>query len=276
MGDASVSSVGRFSPAPGLFVDRTENKIAIGGAMEMFGPEASGARAQSVRKTINAIWTATFPDGHSVACNVSVAYRPPATAAGDVAQIEALKIAGPSHVSGFDRSMTLNANESAAFTWTAAHEFGHVIGLQDRYSEGILSKIRSRYGGTRATTVDPRYQTNLMAVSGGALESQNLRDLAAENQPSPYWVNDDAQVRDWVNHHPLVDVTGLSTTSKVNMIKTLMGGWISDADMAAIVRICSAVTRKPEADALRTSIDMLGFSSMGQRQKARLAFRMMP
>jgi hypothetical protein len=40
------------------------------------------------------------------------------------------------------RKMTLNATESDAFTWTPAHEFGHVLGLQDRCSESIMSKIR--------------------------------------------------------------------------------------------------------------------------------------
>jgi hypothetical protein len=85
----------------------------------------------------------------------------------------------------FSRSMTLNANERDAFTWTAAHEFGHIIGLGDKYSEPILSKIRAIWGGARINTVQPGYANNIMAVDGGVLTSQNLADLAAENEPSP-------------------------------------------------------------------------------------------
>ena len=40
-----------------------------------------------------------------------------------------------------------------------------------------MSKIVGQFGGTRSTTVDPRYKANLMAVSKGVLESQNLKDL---------------------------------------------------------------------------------------------------
>jgi hypothetical protein len=58
-------------------------------------------------------------------------------------------------------------------------------GLKDRYAEGIMSKLVGTFGGTRNTTVDPRYQRTLMAVTNGVLESQNLSDLASENQPSP-------------------------------------------------------------------------------------------
>jgi hypothetical protein len=276
MSDSEVLPVGRFSPVSGLFVDRTDKRVAITGAMELFGPEATPARAKSIGHAINSIWTASFSDGHSVTCSVTVLHRAPEVKAGDVAQIEAIKIPGPSHVSMLTRAMTLNANETDAFTWTAAHEFGHVIGLQDRYSEGIMSKLRGTFGGTRSTTVDPRYATNLMAVSGGALESQNLKDLAAENAPSPYWINDDAHVRDWVNHHVFAEVAAQSTKTKLSMIKTLMGGWISDADVAAIVRICSSVTRIDEARAIRAGVDTLDFSDLGQRTRVRVALASMP
>jgi hypothetical protein len=273
--DNDVLPVGRFSPVTGLTVDRSEQAINISGAMELFGPEATSARAQSVRTSINKVWTANFPEGPSVTCNITVTYRPPDRPAGRAAQIEAIKIAGPSHVS-IDRSMTLNANEADAFTWTAAHEFGHVIGLKDRYSEGIMSKLRGKFGGTRQTTVDPRYKANLMAIDGGALESQNLRDVASENDPSPWWVNDDVQIREWVNHHVITDVAKLSGNSKLRMIKTLMGGWISDDDVNAIVRICSGVKTRAQAGIIRGGVDPLDFSSIGQRTRVRVAFTMMP
>ena len=271
----SVSPVGRFYPAPGIVVDRTEKSVTIGGAMELYGPEANEARAFSIQKSINAVWTTSFSDGYSVTCNITVTYRAPGSSEGNATQINAEKISGPSNVkrdwSG-DRYMTLNANETEAFTWTPAHEFGHIIGLQDRYSEGIMSKIKGRFGGTRTTTVHPLYEKNLMAVDSGVLESRNLEDLGVENEPSPYWMNADDQVRDWVNAHSTLEIGKISTANKLKAIKILMGGWISDADVTAISKICSSVNTKSEADAIRAGVNLLDFTSIGQRTAVRVAF----
>jgi hypothetical protein len=79
--------------------------------------------------------------------------------------------------------MTLNATEPDAFTWIPTHEFGHILGLEDRYSESIMSKIRSTWGGVRHTVATQGYQTNLMAISGGVLEKQNVGDLAQKMHP---------------------------------------------------------------------------------------------
>ena len=172
--------------------------------------------------------------------------------------------------------MTLNANEADAFTWTPAHEFGHIIGLNDRYSEGIVSSVKSMFGGTRAATVEAGYQGNIMAESGGTVVSKNIKDLAEENEPSPYWINDDDQVRDWVNGHPIDEVAKLSTASKLKAIQALMPGWISDDDVNAIARICSGVKSKTEAGAIRSGIDVLSMSSIGQRTMVRLVFAKTP
>lgn len=273
-----VLPVARFSPAPGLILERTEKSVTISGKMELYGPEANAARAASIQNSINTTWTHTFPDGYSVTCNITVTYRGPGSTAGSATQIEADKLAGPSHVSpGLGgRTMTLNANEATAFTWTSAHEFGHIIGLNDHYSESIISKVKGRLGGKRTTTIQSGYGGNIMAVSGGALESKNIRDIAEENEPSPYWINDDDQVRDWITGHSPSAIGKLSTPNKLKAIKTLMGGWISDADVTAIARICSSVTTKTEADAIRDGVDLLDFSSLGQRTRVRVAFVQMP
>ncbi len=275
----SVAPVARFSPAPGIFIDRTEKSVSISGAMELYGPEANAARALSIEQSINKTWNASFPDGYTVKCNITVRYRDASTAAGNATQIEAAMISGPSHVTdipGLDRSMTLNASESDAFTWTPAHEFGHILGLKDRYSESITSKISGQFGGTRQSTVDPNYQGNLMAVVGGVLESKNVGDLATENAPSPYWINDDDSVRDWVNAHSSIEIGKLSTKNKLAMIHTLMEGWISDDDVDAMGRICASVTTQAEAVAIQKGVDLLDFSSIGQRTRMRVFFSNMP
>jgi hypothetical protein len=242
--------------------------------MELFGPEATPGRAHSIARAINQMWTASYPDGYAVRCNIIVRLRSAHIAASKVVQIEAVKIAGPSHVNMSDRSMTLNANEPEAFSWTAAHEFGHVLGLQDRYSESIMSQIVGRLGGTRTTTVHPQYKSNLMAVVRGRLERQNLRDLADENMPA--WLDQDDRVRAWLRHHAIQDISALSAAQKVVMVQTLADGWVAEEDLAGIVRLCAAAKTRAQADALRAAIDPLSFSDLGQRTRLRTAFANMP
>lgn len=277
MGD--VLPVGRFSPAPSIFIDRTVNAVKITGRMELYGPEATAARAATIQQNINSTWTQTFDDGYSVSCNITVRFRDKDSRAGDGTQIEALKCDGPSHVSNsplFDRSMTLNANEPDAFTWTPTHEFGHILGLKDRYTESTMSSIRGKWGGVRHTVASAGYQANLMAIDQGVLEKQNVADLASENAPSPYWFNDDEQVRDWINEHSAIEINMLSTKNKVKMFDPLMSGWISDEDVDAMVRICSSVDDAQESRSIQKGVDLLTFTSIGQRTRMRVGFSRMP
>jgi hypothetical protein len=101
MSDATdVLPVQRFSPAPGIWVDRTEKSVAITGAMELYGDEANGARAQSIEHVINNTWNETFPDGYAVRCNITVGYRGPGSSADDnAAQIEAKQMRRSSETS---------------------------------------------------------------------------------------------------------------------------------------------------------------------------------
>lgn len=278
MGSGNPSPVGRFSPSRGIIVDRAQKSVSIRGAMEMYGPAESAANASSVQNAINTTWTPTFPDGYAITCAITVKHRGPGSKARDVTQIEALFTTGPSYVAWGTRGryMTLNAQEPSAFGWTAAHEFGHIIGLQDRYSESIMSKLSGSFGGTRSTSVQSGYNGNIMAVHGGALWSKNLGDLAVENEPSPYWINDDDYVAEWVNHHFVAEVGKLATNNKIRAIQTLLSGWVSSDDMAAIKRICSSVSAKPEANAIRQGVDVLALTDAGQRAAIRLAMSQMP
>lgn len=95
-------------------------------------------------------------------------------------------------------------------------------------------------------------------------------------KPTPHWLNDDDQVRDWVNTHSAVDIASLSTADKLKAIRTLMSGWISDDDVTAIGKICGSVTWRAEADAIRGDVDLLSMTSIGQRTAVRVAFVKMP
>jgi hypothetical protein len=170
--------------------------------------------------------------------------------------------------------MTLNANDTNVFKWTAAHEFGHVIGLADRYSEGIISKVMGTFGGKRDTQVQTGYERNIMGVHGGGLEQRNVIDLVKEN--SPGWTDDDNRVRDWIIHHTVREIRMISTANKIKMIKILMGGIISDEDVETIIRICSSVQNKAEANKIRSNIKLSDFSDLGQRMRVRIVFLKMP
>ncbi len=276
MGD--VLPVSRFSPSAGLWVDRNGNAIVITGSMELYGDEASAANAKTIQDSINNTWTRNFPDGFTVSTNITVTYRGSGSSAGSVTQIEACKMSGPSNVRPAlnGRKMTLNATEADVFTWTAAHEFGHVIGLDDRYEEGIVSKLKGTFGFQRSTSVTPGYNGNIMAVDQGVLESKNLADIASENNPSSWWLNNDDHVRDWVNSHGASEIARLSADVKLKAIHTLMSGWISGDDMNAIIRIMANVQNKAEADTIRKGVDPLDFSSIGQRTQFRVAESKMP
>ncbi len=275
-----VLPVGRFQPSTGLTLDRSGTSVSISGQMELSGPEATVARAASIQQSINATWTHTFKDGFEVECDIHVRYRGPGTSAGLATQITAEKIAGPSHVEDNilgGRSMTLNANEPTAFTWTSTHEFGHILGLKDRYSETIMSKIRSTWGGPRTTWVQSGYEGNIMSTSGAPLESKNIADIAAENEPSAYWTNDDDYVRSWVENHPATpDIARLPTAEKLRAIWILQRGWISGDDLAAMGKICSAVTSHNDAEAIRRGVNLSIFTDLGQRTKMRVYLAKMP
>ncbi len=276
-GPSEVLPVARFSPAPGLIVDRTGRSVAISGTMEFWGAEANVARAASVQLAINNVWNRTFKDGYSIKCNVAVRYRGPESRPGFALQIEALKMAQPSNVTTWPkRKMQLNANEPGAFTWTPAHEFGHVIGLRDRYTESIMSQLRSLWGGHRVTGPQPGYANNLMAESGGDLERKNVEDVAAENEPSAWLTDDDDEVRAWVNAHSLAEIGRISTADKLRAIWVLQRGWISDDDMNAMGRICSSVKSRNEADAIRGGVNLLIFTDLGQRTTMRVFLAKMP
>jgi hypothetical protein len=85
------SPVGRFSPSPGITVDRTGTSVLIFGQMELSGPEATAGRAVSIENSINSNWTRTFKDGFEITCKIRVAYRARGSSAGAATQITADK-----------------------------------------------------------------------------------------------------------------------------------------------------------------------------------------
>jgi len=271
-----VLPVGRFSPARGVWVDRTLKSVTITGMLEMYGPEATIERAQQVQNTLNTVWTQDFPDGYAVKCNVVVRYRAPGSQDSGVTQIEVLRMVAPTSTLQTLSRIQLNANETNVFNWAVAHEFGHLIGLRDRYTESIVSKIGGRLGRPRTVEIQPGYDGNLMAQDQGTLEGKNIADLAAETNPSSAWINDDNHVREWVNAHTPEEIRLLPASDKIKAIRTLMSGWICDGDVAAIVQICKSVNASPEARAIRDAVPVGDIVFQGQRYTVQMALDNMP
>ena len=267
--------VGSFSPTPGITVDRTGTQMHITGTLEATGPEANAVNAALAEATIRHYWNQVFPaDGYLVVCDVWV--RPPGTPSTGAAKIWMERITGPSHANKLTDTITLNMNESDALTWTVAHEFGHLLDLRDRYSESIISRLLGFFGGERTATVDPGYKGSIMGEQGGVMRPQTWRDLGMENAPD--MLTDDDQVRLWVTRHSAAEIGALSTPTKIQMINTLLDGWVSDADISSIEMITTAVTSPLESTAVKRALSarVADLSHTGHRTQIRWIMDQMP
>jgi hypothetical protein len=266
--------VRQYQPTPGIVVDVAEKSITIAGRAELWGANANEANAQIAQATLQRMWSITFPDGYSTQCTVTVSYRPATRAALLALQIEYKAMVEPSNADiggpGKTSRIELDSKRTDALTWVVGHEFGHVLGMKDRYQEGSWSSFKSKFGGERTTTIDDGYAGHVMGETAGVVSSKTVQDLGNETKPD--WLDEDDQVVAWVNSHTMGDIRALSTANKAAAIKALMEGWISDADMAAIEKIIAASSSPTEARALRATIDPSDFSSLGQRTRMRVAF----
>src|ERR1019366_7909788 len=165
---AAAVEVGPFHPAPNITVDRTGSSMRISGTIKAYGSDADATKAATAQATIRQYWKGSFPDGYAVTCDIVVSYEASPSTSWNEATIEMTQISGPSKVWPATHTMTLNMREGKdlpgpdPLTWTVAHEFGHQLGLKDRYSEGLISQIKGEFGGKRTATVDPGYEGNLM------------------------------------------------------------------------------------------------------------------
>lgn len=179
---------GTANPGPGITVSYHDKSVTTSAALEVSGPEADATKASTIQGNINRRWTGSFPDGYAISTTARVSARAAgAGAAGDSTDIELTKSGGRPSVTGRhwlvgSRYVSLNLDRPNATDYTVAHEFGHLLGLGDRYSEGIVSRIGGLlFGSQRTTTPDAGYENNIMGVSGGDLESANVRDLISRH-----------------------------------------------------------------------------------------------
>ena len=92
---------------------------------------------------------------------------------------------------------------------------------------------------------------------------------------------DDNQVRAWVARMSRDELARLPAEEKIEMIKTLIGGffsWISDDDVATMEKILASVQTESEMEVIRRALlqRATDFSSHGQRARFRLALQRRP
>jgi hypothetical protein len=68
----------------------------------------------------------------------------------------------------------------------------------------------------------------------------------------------------------------LPVTDRIAIINTLMGGWISDGDVTAMIRVIGTVTSAGEAKAVNAGVDPYAMKGVGQRTRVRMAMDAMP
>jgi len=167
----------------GIVFSWAGNAVRLKVDLEVSGEGATAALAAEIGKTIETIWNASFTDNYQVTSTVNTRFRIQGSEDSDRTQIYVTHDNATTYVRPFPTLyyayMNYYINSETIASWTPAHEFGHLLGLDDKYEEGIRSRIHSMYGGSRSTPVIPGWEGNIMAAYKGTLQKRNLQELFA-------------------------------------------------------------------------------------------------
>lgn len=269
----------RYAPVPGITVDIIEKRVQISGQAQVWGEQATPLSALLIQNTVNRVWNQNLGDRAFFKCDFTVTHRAAATRPSNMLQIELAPIEQPSAVvrPRFGQTyMRLDSRLGNVLEWVVAHEFGHIIGLKDRYTESLLSQVGSNFGFKRETTPLPGYESNIMATDEGTLALQNLTDIADDIAGRTPWLQTDDQVRAYVKARTPEMLQLMTVDTRLAALATLMEGWISDEDVAAMVALIAAVRSPANAARLRSGVDLTVFNSVAQRNRVADALAKMP
>lgn len=186
------SARGSARPGPGISISYQGRNVQVNANLEVHGPAASAAIADQMKQTIERLWTGSFTDGYAIQTSVNIRYRGPGEPSNaNATQIRVFNTPGVSlgrvtHMWGpGNRTMEYNL-AGTDINWSPAHEFGHLLGLRDKYSQTWSSWFKGMVCPEemcpREIEPDQGYENNIMGVDGGRLESKNIQDLIAEHQ----------------------------------------------------------------------------------------------
>jgi hypothetical protein len=191
---------GSVTPFPGVQVTWAGNQINIRARLQFSGPEANAQVAEAMVNDIERVWNATFSDGYGSTCQVDAQLGGPEDRARGQIIVDRGHVGG-SYVSWLPpRHMNFYMGSPADLIWSPAHEFSHLLGLEDRRTSSPLSHLPfyPEIFGAEPETSEPGYERNIMgAIPEGdpnrktelVLESRNIRDwldqYATESVPCP-------------------------------------------------------------------------------------------
>jgi len=167
---------GTAHPEPGISVTWTGDNIVLQANLQVYGPAASPTVADEMKKTIEKYWNVTSSgNGHSyrISCTVNITHRAEnAGADGNAVQVMVVR-QGPTAASAVSRQFFIGArmmvfNLDRGTDWTPAHEFGHLLGLDNHY-----------HSTATGSDIDPGWEGNIMAdrASGSAVDFHNAEEL---------------------------------------------------------------------------------------------------
>lgn len=163
--------------ARGIWLSWTGNCIVIRANLEISGASATREMANRIKQTIEGFWNASFDNGYSVSCRVDLLFR--TLPHGDHRRNQIYvtldrrnwRVTDVHWEDFYNSFMNYCINDETTIQFAPAHEFGHMLGLRDRYVEG------QRIAGRRTSTVVAGWETNMMATQTGRLERRNLEEL---------------------------------------------------------------------------------------------------
>lgn len=165
----------------GITLSWSGNRIRISARLEVSGAAATQEIANQMEESIERIWTASFDGGYSVSCAVDMLFRTTGSGEPNRSQIYVTVDSSATAVNALPTLYYayMNYHTHSALDWVPAHEFGHMLGLEDHYDESIISRIGDLFGAARATAIQRGWEGNIMAVDRGVLERRNLEGLQA-------------------------------------------------------------------------------------------------
>lgn len=176
----------------GITLSWSQNRIRVAARMEVSGEAATDDFVRRIRLGIEYKWGVSFDEGYSIDTSVDIIRTEDGGTDPDRSQIYITNDSSASFVEYrlglYYATMHLHMG-TARIAVTPAHEFGHMLGLGDRYEESIFSNLGNRMTSDlppmlrieRNTTTPPEWQGNIMAESTGRVSKRNLQDLQSKH-----------------------------------------------------------------------------------------------
>jgi hypothetical protein len=174
---------GSATPNRGITVSWSGNRIDIRARIRVTGPRASAAVAEAMRRDIERMWNATFPDGYASTCQVDMQLSDTEDPSRAVINVGLGGSVAESSTLGSTMYFVFSGSASD-LVWSPAHEFGHLLGLRDRrtrtFWEAVTDAPERSEAGYERNIMGAIPQGDINRRSELVVESRNVRDWLGE------------------------------------------------------------------------------------------------